>query len=78
MKVYLVILEYEQHGTIDTDIRVAGTLEQAHKIFKEFEQETIVANMLEDHEYCERDEFNIFAYDYDDTVKLYIMEKAVE
>lgn len=78
MKVYLVILEWSNYDGVEFDTRVASTMEKAKEIFEEFKKDPSVIYVLENCEFCTDFNNSIYAYDENNVINLYIVEKVVE
>ena len=78
MKVYLVVLEWSDYDGVEFDTRVASTMEKAKEIFEEFKKDHLVAYVLENCEFCKDFNNSIYAYNSNNVINLYIVEKAVE
>ena len=78
MKVYLIVLEWSDYNGVEFDTRIASSMEKAKEIFEEFKKDSVVADIIENCEFCNDFENSIYAYDCDNTINLYIVEKVVE
>lgn len=76
--VYVVMLEWSDYDHTDYDMRIAGTEEKAKEIFKEFLKDKSVADLMEQGEIAHNEETDVYAYDVNNVMNLYVMKKEIE
>ena len=76
--VYVVMLEWSNYDHTDYDMRIAGSELKAHEIFNEFLEDKSVKDLLECGEVVHQNNHDIYAYDVDNVMNLYIMKKEIE
>jgi hypothetical protein len=72
------MLEWSNYDHTDYDMRIASTEEKAKEIFKEFLKDKSVADLMEQGEIAHNEETDVYAYDCDNVMNLYIVKKEIE